>query len=102
MAKKENFDSGKQKPIGSVTEEEKEQIEYLHERLNSLQELAIILENKPEKAEMLVAVKEDVQNARIEFETWWQETAKRYVWPMGCFKINFMTNQVFLEKMCAV
>lgn len=85
------------KVVGSVTNEEKNEIQALFERRNGLNELAKILPaNNVELYERLV---KDMGETGTKFQKWWDDMAAKYQWEAavdGNWEINFQTNEILL------
>ena len=83
--------------VGSVTEEEKNEIKALFERKNGLAELVkIVTKDNEALYEKLVA---DMGATSTRFQGWWDRMVAKYNWesrPDGHWEINFETNEVFL------
>ncbi len=85
------------KLVGQVTPAERDEIQYLFERRNGLNELAKILtvDNK-ELYERLVT---DIGTTGTKFQNWWDSMSQKYNWessPHGKWEINFETCEIFL------
>ena len=83
--------------IGSVTEQEKNEIQSLFERRNGLNELAMILTADNEALyEKLV---KDLGETGMNFQNWWDRMAAKYQWESvegGNWEINFETCKIML------
>ena len=83
--------------IGSVTEQEKNEIQSLFERRNGLNELAMILTADNEALyEKLV---KDLGETGMNFQNWWDRMAAKYQWESvegGNWEINFETCEIML------
>lgn len=83
--------------IGSVTEQEKNEIQSLFERRNGLNELAMILTADNEALyEKLV---KDLGETGMKFQNWWNRMAAKYQWESvegGNWEINFETCEIML------
>ena len=83
--------------IGSVTEQEKNEIQSLFERRNGLNELAMILTADNEALyEKLV---KDLGETGMNFQNWWDRLAAKYQWESvegGNWEINFETCEIML------
>ena len=83
--------------IGSVTEQEKNEIQSLFERRNGLNELAMILTADNEALyEKLV---KDLGETGMKFQNWWDRMAAKYQWESvegGNWEINFETCKIML------
>ncbi|ADV42661.1 CXXX repeat peptide modification system protein [Bacteroides helcogenes] len=85
------------KLVGTVTEEEKIEIQTLFERRNGLNELAKIVTIDNEALyEKLV---KDLGETGRKFQNWWDCMANQYQWEKsenGSWEINFSTNEIYL------
>lgn len=86
------------KTVGMVTEEEKDEILRLYERLNGLKELVRIIDN-PDNVlyEKLVT---DIGATSTRFQQWWTEKSEKYDWESsdeGSWEIDFNTREIFLS-----
>lgn len=83
--------------VGNVTPEQKDQIQALFERKNSLKELFMIV--KPENVDLYERVVADMAETQKKFDQWWSDMAAEYHWE-GCesgnWEINFETCEIFL------
>ncbi len=83
--------------IGQVTPEEKNEIQALFERKNSLAELAKIINAENEALyEKLV---KDIGETGTKFQKWWDTMAAKYQWKSelhGNWEINFETCEIYL------
>lgn len=85
------------KVVGSVTEEEKNEIQRLFERRNGLNELAKIL--TPENESLYEKLVKDLGETSTKFQQWWDTMSSKYQWesvPQGSWEINFDTNEILL------
>lgn len=83
--------------IGSVTEDEKNAIQKLHERRNGLNELAKIL--SPDNDDLYEKLVKDLGETASKFQQWWDDMAAKYQWesaPNASWEINFITNEIIL------
>ena len=87
------------KPVGQVTEIEKDEILRLFERKNGLKELfPIINESNPSLYNRVV---EDMGKTSAEFQKWWDETSAKYGWESaenGKWEIDFNTCTIYLVE----
>lgn len=98
------INEGKEK-VGIVTEQEKNAIENLHERINSLEELILSLDNMDildeKKSYLYKKALIDKNETEFKYNVWWRNMSKKYNWKgtkNDCWEISFKTNEVFLEK----
>lgn len=89
--------------VGSVTEQEKEEIKKLYERKNALKEIIPSLNSgivtNEQKDELYEKVVQDIVKTNTAFQKWWDEKAKQYNWKSvenGIWNIDFETNEIFL------
>lgn len=85
------------KVIGRVTEEEKKEIQKLHERRNGLYELAKII--SADNVELYERLVNDLGATSAKFQQWWDEMSAKYQWASvenGNWEINFTTNEIVL------
>lgn len=85
------------KIVGSVTEQEKNQIRELFERRNGLNELAKIL--TPGNTDMYELLVKDLGETSTKFQKWWDTMSEKYQWEKaegGNWEINFETCEVYL------
>lgn len=86
------------KLVGSVSEQEKMEIQQLFERRNGLSELAKIL--TAENEELYQKLVKDMGETTTRFQHWWDEMSAKYQWERsekGNWEINFQTNEIFLN-----
>lgn len=85
------------KIVGSVSEQEKKEIQQLFERRNGLTELAkIITVDNDALYQKLV---KDMGETATNFQQWWDEMYEKYQWERtenGSWEINFQTNEIYL------
>lgn len=82
----------KVKIVGSVTENERDEIQALFERRNGLNELAKVL--TPDNAELYEKLVKDLGKTGSDFQNWWTRMAKKYSWESdenGHWEIDFNT-----------
>lgn len=86
------------KIVGSVTEQEKQEIQKLFERRNGLTELAkIITADNDALYQKLV---KDMGETATLFQQWWDRMYEKYQWERsenGSWEINFQTNEISLS-----
>ncbi len=93
------------KNVGNVTEEERDEIQFLYERKNGLKELTVSLVNIDKKELESSALYEklvsDMGKVSTKFQGWWDEKSKKYNWesaPNGHWEIDFGTCEIYLVK----
>ena len=85
------------KLVGQVTTEEKNEIQQLFERRNSLNELAKIL--SADNTELYEKLVKDMGETGSKFQGWWDRMSQKYQWESaenGNWEINFETNEIYL------
>ena len=89
--------SAEKKLLGKVTPEQKDEIQALFERRNSLKELFLIVPK--ENQDLYERVVADMAQTQKKFDQWWSDRVSEYHWE-GCEKgrweINFETFEIFL------
>lgn len=86
------------KVVGSVTAEEKNEIQALFERRNGLNELAKIL--TVENTELYEKLIKDMGETGTKFQNWWDRMSSKYQWESsvnGSWEINFDTCEIYLN-----
>jgi len=84
------------KQIGKVSEEERNEIQALHERKNGLLELAKVVGDNDVIYEKLVR---DMGVTSSRFEQWWGRVGEKYRWEStenGKWEIDFNTCEIYL------
>ena len=85
------------KIVGSVTEQEKNEIQDLFERRNGLNELAMIL--TADNDALYEKLVKDMGETGLKFQNWWDTMANKYQWESaegGHWEINFETCEIML------
>ncbi len=85
------------KIVGSVTEQEKNQIKELFERRNGLNELARIL--TADNTDLYERLVKDLGETSTKFQNWWDTMSEKYQWEKadgGNWEINFETCEIYL------
>lgn len=85
------------KTIGTVTEQERNDIQSLFERRNGLNELAKIL--TADNAELYERLVKDMGETGSKFQNWWDTMSQKYNWESadsGHWEINFDTCEIIL------
>ena len=85
------------KTIGTVTEQERNDIQSLFERRNGLNELAKIL--TADNAELYERLVRDMGETGSKFQNWWDTMSQKYRWESdesGHWEINFDTCEIIL------
>lgn len=86
------------KVVGSVTAEEKNEIQALFERRNGLNELAKIL--TVENTELYEKLVKDMGETGLKFQNWWNRMSSKYQWESlegGNWEIDFDTCEIYLN-----
>ena len=84
------------KHVGKVSEEERNEIQVLHERKNGLLELAKVIGENDVIYEKLVR---DMGSTIMRFEQWWNRMSEKYQWQSaenGKWEIDFYTCEIYL------
>ena len=84
------------KQVGQVSEEERNEIQALHERKNGLLELAKVIGENDIIYEKLVR---DMGVTSSRFEQWWSRMGEKYQWQSaenGKWEIDFNTCDIYL------
>ena len=84
--------------IGKVTEEEKDQILFLFERRNGLNELAKII--SADNNELYEKFVKDMGETGAKFQNWWDRMSTKYQWESadgGNWEIDFDTCDIYLN-----
>lgn len=87
------------KVVGSVTVEEKNEIQTLFERRNGLNELAKIL--TAENTDLYEKLIKDMGETGTNFQQWWDRMGTKYQWEAtenGTWEINFETCEIYLNE----
>ncbi len=85
------------KEVGSVTAEERDEIQALFERRNGLAELAKIL--TADNAELYERLVKDMAETSTKFQNWWSSMSEKYSWessPEGNWEIDFNDCTIYL------
>ncbi len=85
--------------VGSVTEQEKKEIQQLFERRNGLNELAKIL--NADNDALYQKLIQDMGETATKFQQWWDCMYEKYKWEKaenGNWEINFNTNEILLVE----
>ena len=85
------------KLVGSVTPEERDEIQRLFERRNGLNELAKIL--TADNSELYERMVKDMGETSTRFQQWWETMAQKYAWEgteNGNWEIDFETCEISL------
>lgn len=85
------------KTIGTVTNQERNDIQSLFERRNGLNELAKIL--TADNAELYERLVRDMGETGMKFQNWWDTMSQKYRWESdenGHWEINFDTCEIIL------
>lgn len=90
--------------VGKVTEDERKEIQRLHERRSALKELYLTLASpyldEEERRTLYERIIDDLEKTISQYDSWWREIPKKYQWKSkekGHWIIDFETNVVYLE-----
>lgn len=86
------------KIVGTVSPEQRDEIQGLFERRNSLKELFMIV--NPENTALYERVVADMAETQKNFDLWWSDRAKEYQWESnenGSWEIDFQTCEILLR-----
>lgn len=84
------------KEVGTLTQEESENLEELLEKKIALENLLKILS---ESQEIYKKVDRDYKNIVEEYEKWWRDTSYKYIWEStdnSFWSIDFKSRKVYL------
>jgi len=84
--------------VGTVTVEEKNEIQILFERRNGLNELSKIL--SLDNSDLYERVVKDLGETNTKFQQWWNHMSEKYKWKSvegGSWEINFETCEIYLS-----
>lgn len=84
------------KEVGTLTQEESENLEELLEKKIALENLLKILS---ESQEIYKKVDKDYKNIVEEYEKWWRDTSDKYIWESienSFWSIDFKSRKVYL------
>lgn len=95
--------SAEKKKVGKVTLEQRDEIQALFERRNSLKELFMVV--NPSNAELYERVVADMAETQRKFEAWWSDRAGEYGWEGAAdahWEIDFGACDIYLvyDKTC--
>ena len=99
MQKKPNMKPNKKTVVGKVTEAERDEIKYLFERKNGLNELFKTL-NDPAHP-LYDRIIQDMGDTATKFQTWWDGMSTKNKWKSEKghhWEINFNTCEITLKK----
>ncbi len=95
-------ETAKRQIVGKVTPSERDEIQTLFERKNSLKELFMIV--APDNTALYERVVADMAETKRKFDQWWSDRSKEYNWessPTGSWHIDFETCEIsFLQAEC--
>lgn len=91
--------------VGTVTKNEKREIQDVFERINGIEELKYTLDNEKLDAnirdEILNKIHKELPRLRESYEDWWKLMSEKYNWEKPEDKkwtIRFDTNEVFITQ----
>lgn len=85
------------KEVGSVTMQERDEIQTLFERRNGLVELAKVL--TADNSELYERLVKDMAETGSKFQQWWDTMAEKYAWESavnGNWEIDFDSCTIYL------
>ncbi|WP_279168486.1 CXXX repeat peptide modification system protein [Muribaculum intestinale] len=85
------------KKVGTVTEQERDEIQSIFERQNGLNELAKIL--TADNNELYERLVRDLSETTSKFQTWWDVMSQKYKWESaenGNWEIDFNDCSIYL------
>lgn len=85
------------KVVGTVSSDERDEIQALFERKNGLNELAKIL--TAENSELYERLVKDMAETSARFQDWWNRMGDKYQWESaenGNWEINFQECNIYL------
>jgi len=85
------------KEVGTVTEQERDEIQLLFERRNGLNELAKIL--TADNNELYERLVKDLSETSSKFQNWWDTMSQKYQWESvenGSWEIDFQECKIYL------
>jgi CXXX repeat modification system protein len=85
------------KKVGTVSEDERNEVQLLFERHNGLTELAKIL--TPENKELYEKLVADLGETTVKLQNWWNRMSQEYNWERddnGHWEINFESCDILL------
>lgn len=89
--------------VGTVSQEEKEEIQSLYQRKLALDEMLFKFENNASilrDENLYEKLVSDMGRTNYQSQRWWSEKGEKYQWKgnsKGRWVINFDTNEIFLE-----
>lgn len=81
------------KVVGTVTKEERDEIERLYEKKSALENLIKIVDIK-DNPTLYDKILSDYSLVLKQFNIWWEETSKKYQWEGDNWNINFETMEI--------
>ena len=91
--------NAEKKLVGKVTPEQRDEIQALFERRNSLKELFLVV--PPNNQDLYERVVADMALTQKKFDQWWSDRGAEYQWEgkeNGHWEINFETCEIFLNE----
>lgn len=85
------------KDVGTVTEQERDEIQALFERRNGLNELAKIL--TADNSDLYERLVKDISETSTKFQNWWDRMSQKYQWESeenGNWEIDFHECKIYL------
>lgn len=91
--------------IGTVTDNEKKEIEKIYKRKLALESLARLWKGEQEDNQlndsMLNRLLDELGEVSFAMRKWWSDISKKYAWKYGnnyVWEIDFNTNEIIIEK----
>lgn len=86
------------KEVGYVTSQERDEIQFLFERKNGLNELAKVLTD--DNVDLYERLVKDLGETSTKFQNWWDRMSQKYEWesvPRGNWEIDFNNCTIYLQ-----
>ncbi len=86
------------KEVGYVTSQERDEIQFLFERKNGLNELAKVLTD--DNVDLYERLVKDLGETSTKFQNWWDRMSQKYEWesvPGGNWEIDFNNCTIYLQ-----
>lgn len=90
--------------VGSVTDDEKKEVEFLFERITGLKELLPALEAGSEDKGLYDRAVQDLGATTRKQQEWWNRMANKYKWKAktgASWRISFEDNAIYLQDASA-
>ncbi len=89
--------NAEKKSVGFVTPQQRDEIQALYERKNSLKELFLIVGS--DNTDLYERVVKDMAETQKRFDLWWSKMAEEYKWEgvsAASWEIDLKTGEIFL------